>query len=148
MKLLLRSDVHGLGKRGDLVEVPGGYARNFLLPTGQALPATPGISAQATAMRRGRDLRNARDREAAESVASVLVAATITVSARAGSEGRLFGSVTASDLAEAVQAQTGAAVDRRKIMLDEPIKALGSHAVPLKLHGDVEIQLNVEVVAS
>ena len=148
MKILLRSDVYGLGKRGDLVEVPGGYARNFLLPTGQALVATPGVAEQASAMRRAHDLRNARDREAAESVASVLVAAVVTISARAGSEGRLFGSVSAADIAEALQAQTGAVVDRRKFVLDEPIKTLGSHSVPLKLHGDVEIQLNVEVVAA
>lgn len=148
MKVLLRDDVDGVGKRGDIVDVAKGFARNYLFPTGRALVASPGIEAQATAMRRTRDLRDAKDKESAEAVASVLGQATITVPARAGTEGRLFGSVTTTELAEAIEAQTGAVVDRRKIHLDEPIKTLGSHVVPVHLHGEVEAELNVEVVAS
>ncbi|MHB8592734.1 MAG: 50S ribosomal protein L9 [Acidimicrobiales bacterium] len=148
MRVLLRDDVNGVGKRGDIVEVAGGFARNHLFPTGQALKATDGMTAQAAAMRRGRDLRDAKDRDAAEAVAGVLGAATITVTARAGAEGRLFGSVTAQDVAEAVQSQTGAVLDRRKIHLDEPIKSLGAHAVPVVLHDDLDAEITVEVVAS
>lgn len=147
MKVLLRSDVDGVGKRGDVVDVAKGFARNYLFPTGRALMATAGAERQATTMRRARDLRDARDREAAQTVAEVLAGASVVVKARAGTGGRLFGSVTASDVAEAVAAQTGAVVDRRKIHLSEPIKSLGTHLVPVGLHSDVHVELTVEVVA-
>lgn len=147
MKVLLRSDVDGVGKRGDIVDVSKGFARNFLFPTGRALVASVGTERQATAMRRARDLRDARDREAAKTVAEVLAGAQVVVKARAGTAGRLFGSVTASDVAQAVAAQTGAVVDRRKIHLTEPIKSLGTHVVPVGLHSDVHVELTVEVVA-
>ncbi|HXW35395.1 MAG TPA: 50S ribosomal protein L9, partial [Acidimicrobiales bacterium] len=124
MQVVLRSDVEGLGKRGDIVKVARGYARNYLLPTGAALAATDGVTQQASAMRRARDLRDAKDREAAESVAAAVGAINITVRARAGAEGRLFGSVTAADISEAIREQTGAVVDRRKIHLEEPIKSI------------------------
>ncbi len=147
MKVLLRSDVDGVGKRGDVVEVAKGFARNYLFPTGRALVATAGTERQATTMRRARDLRDAKDREAAQTVAEVLAGANLVVKAKAGTEGRLFGSVTASDIAEAVAAQKGAVVDRRKIHLTEPIKSLGTHVVPVGLHSDVQVELTVEVVA-
>jgi large subunit ribosomal protein L9 len=147
MKVLLRSDVSGVGKRGDIVEVAGGFARNYLFPTGRALVASSRVEAQAAAMRRARDLRDARDREAAEVVAGVIAAATVTVRARAGAEGRLFGSVTAADVAEAIEAQTGAVVDRRRVHLVEPIKSVGSHVVPVRLHTEVTADVTVEVVA-
>jgi large subunit ribosomal protein L9 len=146
MRVLLRDDIDGVGKRGDIVEVAGGFARNFLFPTGRALKATEGMTAQAAAMRRARDLRDAKDREAAEMVARTLTSATLTIPARAGAEGRLFGSVTAQDLADAIADQTSAVVDRRKIRLEEPIKSVGTHIVPVHLHGDVVAQLTVEVV--
>jgi len=147
MRVLLRSDVSGVGKKGDVVDVAKGFARNYLFPTGRALVAGEGIEAQAAAMRRSRDLRDARDREAAETVAGVLGSRTVTISARAGAEGRLFGSVTANDVAEAVEAQTGATLDRRRIHLAEPIKSVGTHVVPVRLHADVEAEVTVEVVA-
>jgi large subunit ribosomal protein L9 len=147
MRVLLRDDIDGVGKRGDIVEVAKGFARNFLLPTGKALVATDGVQEQAASMRRARDLRDAKDREAAETVAAALVAKPVTVTVRAGAEGRLFGSVTTTDLAEAVEAQTGAVVDRRKFALSEPIKSVGTHLVPVHLHAGVDIELNVEVVA-
>jgi large subunit ribosomal protein L9 len=147
MKVLLRSDVSGVGKKGDIVEVAKGYARNFLLPTGSALVATGGIESQATSMRKSRALRDVQDKETAQEVAGVLQAATVTISARAGAEGRLFGSVTTTDVAEAVEAQTGAVLDRRKIHLAEPIKSVGTHVIPIRLHGEVEAELTVEVVA-
>jgi large subunit ribosomal protein L9 len=146
MRVLLRDDVDGLGRRGDIVEVAGGFARNFLLPTGRAMKATDAVSAQATAMRRSRDLRDAKDKEAAEALSAVLAGKTLTISARSGAEGRLFGSVTTQDVADAVESQIGAVVDRRKIRLEEPIKSVGTHIVPVHLHGDVEAELTVEVV--
>ncbi|HLM97123.1 MAG TPA: 50S ribosomal protein L9 [Acidimicrobiales bacterium] len=147
MRVLLRSDISGVGKKGDIVDVAKGFARNYLFPTGSALVATGGVEGQAAAMRKARALRDAQDKESAQAVAGVLGAATITITARAGTEGKLFGSVTAHDVAEAVQAQTGAVVDRRKIQLAEPIKSVGTHAVPVKLHAEVDVELTVEVVA-
>lgn len=147
MRVLLRDEVQGLGKRGDIVDVARGFARNFLLPSGRAVAASPGIETQAASMRRSRDLRDARDREAAESVATVIAGRTLTVSARAGSEGRLFGSVTTIDIAEALRQQFGATVERRRILLDEPIKTVGTHPVQVRLHPDVATEVMVEVEA-
>jgi large subunit ribosomal protein L9 len=147
MKVLLRSDISGVGKKGDIVDVAKGFARNFLFPTGSALAASGGIEAQAASMRKSRALRDAQDKESAQTVAGVLSAGTVTITARAGAEGRLFGSVTTTDIAEAVQTQTGAVLDRRKIQLAEPLKAVGTHVVPVRLHTDVEAELTVEVVA-
>ena len=103
---------------------------------------------QATAMRRSRDVRDAKDRGAAEEVASALVPKVITVKAKAGAEGRLFGSVTSVDVATAVQEQTGIELDRRKLHLDEPIKSLGTHQVSTRLHPEVEFAITVEVVST
>src|SRR5215470_6863619 len=125
MRVVLREDVDNLGKKGDLVEVADGYARNFLVPRGLALRATAGIQRQADAMKRNRDARDRREREAAEALAAQFANRTVEVKARAGAEGRLFGSITAADIAAAVLAQTGADVDRRKVSLDEPLKELG-----------------------
>jgi large subunit ribosomal protein L9 len=147
MRVVLRTDVDGVGKKGDILEVSDGFARNFLVPKGRAILATPGVQAQADAMRRSRDVKDARDREGAEAVARKLVPLVIRIPARAGREGRLFGSVTAADVAEAVTAQSGLELDRRRLHIDEPIKTIGSHEVPVKLHADVEFRLNVEVVA-
>ncbi len=146
MKVILREDLGGLGKRGDIVEVKEGYARNFLLPRHKAIPATDGAVNQAAAMRRARDLRDAQDRESAQAIASALVARTITITAKAGAEGRLYGSVTTADVAEAVAAQTNVTLDKRQLS-SEPIKALGTHTVTAKLHADVEFPITVEVVA-
>lgn len=146
MKLILRSDRKGVGKRGDIVDVADGYARNFLLPKGHALKASEGAVAQAGAMRRARDLRDAQDRESAQVIASALVAKTITIPVKAGAEGRLFGSVTASDVVAAVEAQTKIALDRRKLHVDH-VKTTGTHQVVAKLHHDVEFQISIEVVA-
>ncbi len=148
MRIVLRADMPSLGKRGDIVDVADGYARNFLLPKGHAIRATPGVTSQATAMRRSRDLRDAKDREAAETIARTLVPAVIRIPARAGAGDKLFGSVTASDVAEAVAEQTSVVLDRRRLHLEEPIKTLGTHEIPVKLHSDVEFRVTVEVVKS
>src|SRR4051812_39708421 len=110
------------------------------------MKATDGVQNQASAMRRSRDIKDARDRESAETVARTLVPAVIRIPAKAGGEGRLFGSVTAGDVVDAVSAQTGVSLDRRRLRLDEPIKSLGTHEVPVKLHSDVEFRVTVEVV--
>jgi large subunit ribosomal protein L9 len=146
MKVVLRTDLVNLGKRGDVCEVADGYGRNYLLPKGFAILATTGGQAQADAMRRSRDIRDAKDREAAETVARTLVPVVIRIPAKAGSEGKLFGSVTAADIAEAVEAQTRVELDRRRLHLDEPIKTLGTHEVPVKLHSEVEFRVTVDVV--
>ena len=148
MKVILRSDVDKLGRKGDVLDVSDGYGRNYLVPKGLALKATDGAIAQAASMRRARDLKEAKDREGAEEVARRLTPVVIRISARAGAEGRLFGSVTSTDLAEAVATQTGVTLDRRKIHLEDPIKSVGNHEVAVRLHTDVEARLSVEVVAS
>jgi large subunit ribosomal protein L9 len=148
MKIILRSDVADVGKKGDIVEVADGFARNYLVPKGFALKATNGNIEQAASMRRARDIRDAKDRGAAEEVAQKLVPKIIKVKAKAGAEGRLFGSVTSSDVAAAVQEQTGIELDRRKLQLDEPIKSLGTHQVPTRLHSEVEFAITVEVVST
>jgi large subunit ribosomal protein L9 len=148
MKVVLRVDVDGVGKKGDILDVADGFARNFLIPKGRAIKATAGVEAQASAMRRSRDLKDAKDREGAETVARTLVPMVIRITARAGTEGRLFGSITAQDVVDAVSTQSGVNLDRRKLHLDEPIKTLGTHHVPVRLHTDVQFPVTVEVVAS
>lgn len=146
MKLILRSDRKGLGKRGDIVEVADGYARNFLLPKGHAITASDGAVAQATAMRRARDLRDASDREAAQAVARELVSRTFTIKVKAGAEGRLFGSVTAADVAAAVEAEAKIALDRKKLHVDH-VKTTGTYQATARLHADVEFPITFEVVS-
>ena len=145
MKIILRQDLTKVGKRGDIVEVSEGYARNYLLPKQMAMVATDGAVNQAASMRRARDLRDAKDRGAAETVAKTLVSRVITIKMKAGTEGRLFGSVTANDIADAVQSQTGIEIDRRKIHMADSIKTLGTHSVAIRLHSDVEFPVTVEV---
>ena len=147
MKVILRADIGELGKRGDILEVSDGYARNYLLPRGMAIMASKGAVDQAGAMRRSRDVKDARERAGAEEVARNLVPKVITMSARAGAEGKLFGSITTSDVAEAVLAQAGIELDRRRLHLDEPIRSLGTHRVTARLHPEVEFPVTVEVVA-
>jgi large subunit ribosomal protein L9 len=145
VKVILRADLQGLGKRGDIVDVADGYARNFLLPNGHAFKATDGAVAQAGAMRRARDLRDAHDREGAQAIATKLVAKVITITAKSGPDGKLYGSVTTADVAEAIAEQTGINLERRQIHM-EPIKSLGEHSVSAKLHSAVEFPITVEVV--
>jgi large subunit ribosomal protein L9 len=148
MRVVLRTDVDNLGKRGDIREVADGFARNYLLPKGHAILAGSGVEAQASSMRRARDRRDAKDRESAETVARQLVPAVIRIPARAGPEGKLYGSVTSADVVAAVTEQTGIELDRRRLHLEDPIRALGTHEVPVKLHADVEFRISVEVIRS
>ena len=148
MRVILRSDLAGVGHKGDTVDVADGYGRNFLLPRGLAFKATEGASAQAEAMRRARDVKDAAARSAAEDVAKALVSSPVTIAARVGAEDKLFGSVTAADIADAISAQTGVEIDRKQLHLDEPIRTVGTHLVPVKLHTNVEFPVTIEVVAS
>jgi len=147
VKVVLREDVEKLGRKGDLLEVADGYARNYLVPRGLAIVATKGVVNQATAMRRNRQIRDDRDKEAAQELATRLSANPIQVSARAGEGGKLFGSVTSSDITAAVKNQTNVELDRRKVTLAEPLKELGPAEVAVQLHADVTVTLAVEVVA-
>lgn len=147
MKVVLRTDVENLGKKGDLCEVADGYARNYLVPRGLAMRATKGVIAQAESMRRSRSARDRREREAAEAIAGRLGGQRVTVPARAGEGGKLFGSVGTADIATAIGALAGHEVDRRTIGLDEPIKELGETQVSIRLHADVVTTITVEVVA-
>ncbi|MEZ5137663.1 MAG: 50S ribosomal protein L9 [Acidimicrobiales bacterium] len=148
MRVILRSDIAGLGNKGDIVDVANGYGRNFLLPRGLAFVATEGAAAQAESMRRARDVKDAAARSAAEDVAKSLVGSPVTISARVGADDKRFGSVTAADIAEAVTTQTGVDIDRKQLHLDEPIRTVGTHLVPVKLHANVEFPVTIEVVAS
>lgn len=147
MKVVLRDDVEGIGRKGDLADVANGYARNYLLPKGLALKATAGLEAQAEGMRRARALRNAEDRADAEELATRLVPMVLTIGARAGDEGKLFGSVTAADVVTALEQQASVELDRRLLELDEPIKSTGTHQVMANLHPEVQFPITIEVVA-
>ena len=145
MKVILRSDLDGLGMRGDIVDVADGHARNYLLPKGHAITASDGAIEQAARMRQARDQRDSSAREAATAVASNLVPKVITVAAKAGPEGKLFGSITAADVVVAVQEQTDIELDRRQIVVDV-VKTLGQHTVTASLHSDVSFPITIDVV--
>ncbi len=145
MELILRSDVDGLGHRGDIVDVADGYGRNFLLPKGLAMKVTAGARQQAESMAKARAVQDAAEREAAEGLATQLAGRTITIAMRAGDEGKLFGSVTATDVADAVAAQASIEIDRHDLVLEENIKELGTHEVVVRPHPEVQIPLIVEV---
>lgn len=146
MKVILRSDMADLGKRGDIIDVADGHARNYLLPKGLAFKASDGAIEQAGRMRKGRDQRDANARDAARTIASTLVPKVITVTAKAGVEGKLFGSITSSDIVDAVREQTDIELDRRQLDV-EPIKTLGQHTVTASLHADVSFPITIEVEA-
>lgn len=146
MKVILRNDLDGLGKRGDIVDVADGYGRNYLLPRNLAFLATAGAADQAARMRQARDQRDNSAREAARTIASALVPKIITIEVKSGQEGKLFGSVTSADIVAAVREQTGIELDRRQVEI-EPIKMLGQHQATAKLHADVSFPITVDVTA-
>ncbi len=145
-KVILTADVKALGKRGDMLDVADGFARNYLLPRKLAMPQSAGSVAQAEAMRKARDLRDMKDREGAETVARHLVGKTITIKAKAKGE-RLFGSVHVPEIISAVQAQTGVVLDRKSVRLHDHLKTVGTHEIPVKLHDAVEFAVSIEIVA-
>ncbi|MFL2987776.1 MAG: 50S ribosomal protein L9 [Candidatus Poriferisodalaceae bacterium] len=145
MKVILRSNVEGVGNTGDVVDVANGYAQNFLMPKGLAMRATEGAATQAEAMQRSEELRGVKELQGAEELGQRLEAQTIAIQARVGQDDQLYGSVTTSEIAEAVQAQTGLVLDRRDMSLEEPIRTVGTHQVDMRLHSDVRIQITIEV---
>ena len=145
MEVILRQHVDNLGRRGEIVKVADGYARNYLLPKKLALPATAGNKQHVERERKIFEAREAEERGAAEALAARLSALTISIARRVGDTEQLYGSVTASDIAEFLK-EKGFEIDRRKLILPEPIKAIGEHDVPLKLHREVTVPLKVHVV--
>ncbi len=146
MKVVLRSDVDGVGTAGAVVDVADGFARNHLIPRGLALRATDGTVTQAAAMARARAVRDSRVRETAQQIAKQLVIDGVTIAARAGSGLHLYGSVTTSEIAQAIKVRTGVDVDRRSLTIPAPIRTVGTHEVTAKPHPDVAFTFNVEVV--
>ena len=146
MEVILREHVDNLGKRGEVVKVAPGYARNFLLPRKLALPVNDGNRKLIDRERKLADVREAEDRATAEALASRIAQLELTITRRVGETEQLYGSVTSADLAAALSAH-GIEVDRRKIQLAEPLKALGESTVPVKLHRDVTANVKVWVVA-
>ena len=147
MKVLPRKDVKGVGRRGDVVEVKSGFARNYLIPSGSGLAATDTMELQAASMRRSRDLRDAQSRAAAETQKGVIEAASISIAARAGTNGRLFGSVTEADIVNAIRTATNISLERGQINLDEHIKVLGAASATAELFDGVLATVKFEVVA-
>ena len=147
MKVLLRSDVKGVGRRGDIVSVSAGHARNFLLPNDLAVIANDGTVAQAEVMRKAQDLKAAPDRESARTLASSLATKVITISAKAGNEGRLFGSISSTEIVKAIFDQTGATIDRKQVQLEAPLRQLGEHVVVVELFTEVLTNISINIVA-
>jgi large subunit ribosomal protein L9 len=148
MKLILTQEVGGLGAPGDVVDVAAGYGRNYLLPRGFAIAWTRGGEKQVDLIKRARAAREIRTIEDAQKLASQLERLTVRLRRRAGSNGRLFGSVGATDIAEAVQTAGGPELDRRKIVVTDPIKAAGSYKVQVRLHPEVTATVGIEVTGA
>jgi len=145
MEVILRDHVEKLGKRGEIVKVSDGYARNYLLPRKLALPATEGNKKHVERERKIMETREAEEKSGAEAIAARLAAIDITIARRVGDTEQLYGSVTAADITEYLKSK-GFEIDRRKLILPEAIKTLGEHNVPLKLHREVTVPVKVKVV--
>ncbi|HEY5218573.1 MAG TPA: 50S ribosomal protein L9 [Gemmatimonadaceae bacterium] len=145
MEIILRQAIENLGKPGDVVSVRPGYARNYLLPHGLAYEATPGNLKRIAQERSRLEAAENERRDAAQNIATTLEQVSLTFSARVGEEGKLFGSVTAADIHQQLEAQ-GIKIERRQIDLHEPIKALGVYKVPIRLHADVKPEIRVWVI--
>jgi large subunit ribosomal protein L9 len=146
MKLILTQEVPGLGAPGDVVEVKGGYGRNYLVPQGYAIAWTRGGEKQISSIRQARSAREIADQSTADDVKARLEATTVPLTVRAGEGGRLFGSVSPSDIVGAVVAAGGPEVDKRKIEVRSPIKTVGVHEVTVRLHADVSATVHLDVV--
>jgi large subunit ribosomal protein L9 len=145
MRIILQREVEKLGVPGDVVNVADGYARNFLVPRGLAIPASKGAVRHAERLRRAHEDRVAKARKESEALAERISGSPIKVKAKAGEGGRLFGSVTAADLADELERQTGQVIDRRMIHLEEPIRSVGVHEVRVHLHPEVNAPISVEI---
>ncbi|CAG0926361.1 50S ribosomal protein L9 [Thermoflexales bacterium] len=146
MKVLLKHDVSKLGKAGQTKNVADGYARNFLIPQGLAVLATPGALKQSDALARAEQLRQAQLAADASALAEVLKQTTLTFTARSGEGGKLYGSITSQHIADELKAKTGLELDKRKLELREPIRSLGTHKVAVHLASELQPELTVNVV--
>jgi len=146
MKLILTQEVTGLGAPGDVVEVKDGYGRNYLVPRGLALRWTRGGEKTVESIKKARSSRAVRDQDHAEQIKSKLEAQAVPVQVRAGTGGRLFGAVTTAEIAGALADVSGEAVDKRTIVVTQPIKSLGSHQVSIKLHDEVSATVDLNVI--
>lgn len=146
MRLILTKDVPDLGKRGDVVDVAAGYARNYLVPKSFAVKASDGALRQAEVMREAREEVERRDRESADNLAQSLSGSRVVVAARSGDEGKLFGSIGSSDIAEAIAKFTGVEIDRKIVVMPTPIKEIGLHEVTLRPHAEVEFGVTLDVI--
>ena len=147
MKLILTQEVTGLGAAGDVVEVKDGYGRNYLVPRGLGIRWSRGAAKTVESIKTARASRAVRDQDHAGDVKAKLEASPVNVQVRAGAGGRLFGSVTVSEIAQAITETSGEQVDKRTIVVDQPIKSLGAHEVSVKLHEDVSATVSLNVVA-
>ena len=148
MRIILQKPVDKLGVPGDIVEVADGYARNYLVPRGLAVRAEKGMVKHAESLSRAHTARLSKQKGEYEAIASKLISSgSVTIAARAGEEGKLFGSVTADQIATAVAASAEVPIDKKDIRLDEPIRSIGTHEVRVHLFHDVEPVITVEVVA-
>jgi large subunit ribosomal protein L9 len=148
MKLILTQEVTGLGAPGDVVEVAGGYGRNYLVPRGLAMRWTRGAEKQIELIQRARSARDIKGLGDAREAADRLASLQVRLETRAGSGGRLFGSVSPADIAAAVKAAGGPELDRRRIEIKNPIRTVGAHQVSVRLHPEVTATLDVEVVGA
>ncbi|MGH8911709.1 MAG: 50S ribosomal protein L9 [Acidimicrobiia bacterium] len=146
MKLILISDVSELGKKGDVVDVSDGYARNFLLPKNKAVKATDGAIRTADGLRRAREESERLARDQAERIATQLVGTRVVLAAQAGDEGQLYGSIGVADVVEGIRKFTGVEVDRKTVVLIQPIRAIGLHEIQVKLHPEVEFPITLDVI--
>jgi large subunit ribosomal protein L9 len=146
MKLILTSDVAPLGKRGDVVDVADGYARNFLLPQKLAITANSGALEQAETVRQARIEAERRAKETAENIATQLVGSRVVLAAQAGDEGQLYGSIGVADIVEGIQRFTGIELERNVIEIDSPIRAIGLHEIRIKAHPEVEFPLTLDII--
>ncbi|HVX89714.1 MAG TPA: 50S ribosomal protein L9 [Gemmatimonadales bacterium] len=144
MEVILRQDVPSLGKAGQVVKVKDGYARNFLFPKSLAYEATDGNKKRIASEQAAMAAKRAAEKQEAEALAARLGALTVTITAKAGDEGKLFGSIGGNDIAVALE-KLGHAVDKRRIDLEHPLKAVGEYTVPLKLHADVTARIRVTI---
>ena len=147
MKVVLRSDVEGVGYKGDIVDISDGFAQNRLIPQGLAFKASPGAEREAERMRKSRELKAVEERSVAEEMATRLSESPLTISMNAGEGGKLFGSVTTADIVAALEEQVNVTLDRKVLQLSDSIKEIGTYEVVARPHPDVEFSITVEVVA-
>lgn len=148
MKVVLRSDIADVGSKGEVKDVADGYARNFLIPAGKVALASEGTIAEAGKMRKAGEAVHAKQREEAEALANTLGPTKLTFARRTGKEGKLFGSVTVSDIAEALSTEKGLTIDKNSILFDQHLKTIGTFPVTIRFYPEVEREIEIEVVAT